>query len=215
MKKIIVASILGLAGSLATTYGQGIILFNNYATTSYQPVVYGAGVTGHTAGSNVNNAGATISLLYALGTYSSVSSFLAAATTVATTTIDTTANAGGNFMGNPVVGTGGPGGYYDDSTPATLAGWTTTSTATFLVEGSLLNGTQQLSGTGSLWTEVVDPGYGTTLTGYGIVPSTSVAGFFANGPSSLVLAPVPEPTTLALAGLGGLASLVALRRKQA
>jgi hypothetical protein len=29
------------------------------------------------------------------------------------------------------------------------------------------------------------------------------------------VAPVPEPTTLALAGLGGLASLVALRRKQA
>jgi PEP-CTERM motif len=32
---------------------------------------------------------------------------------------------------------------------------------------------------------------------------------------SFTIASVPEPTTLALAGLGGLASLVALRRKQA
>ena len=32
---------------------------------------------------------------------------------------------------------------------------------------------------------------------------------------AFVVAPVPEPTTLALAGLGGLASLVAFRRKQA
>jgi hypothetical protein len=37
----------------------------------------------------------------------------------------------------------------------------------------------------------------------------------ATGYSSFVVTPVPEPTTLALAGLGGLASLVAFRRKNA
>jgi len=69
----------------------------------------------------------------------------------------------------------------------------------------------------SLWTEVVDPGYATaSLTGFGIVPqAVLVAGFMNGGPTELTLSPVPEPTTLALAGLGGLASLVALRRKQA
>jgi hypothetical protein len=68
-----------------------------------------------------------------------------------------------------------------------------------------------------LWTEVVDPGLATSsLTGFGIVPqSVEVAGFMAGGPSELTLTAVPEPTTLALAGLGGLASLVALRRKNA
>lgn len=39
---------------------------------------------------------------------------------------------------------------------------------------------------------------------------------FATTPlTAFTVAPVPEPTTLALAGLGGLASLVALRRKKA
>jgi hypothetical protein len=212
MKKVIVASILGLAGSVATTYGQGIILFDNYDSTTFQPVLYGSGVTGQAAGANVNNASATISLLYALGTYSSVSSFLAAATTVATTPIDPTKN-------NPNAGFGGtgPGGYYDDGTAVVLPGWTTSATATFLTEGSLLNGSQPLSGMSSLWTEVVDPGYATaSLTGFGIVPqAVLVAGFMNGGPTELTLSPVPEPTTLALAGLGGLASLVALRRKQA
>jgi len=42
-------------------------------------------------------------------------------------------------------------------------------------------------------------------------PANSFTGLYAGG---MVLNPVPEPTTLALAGLGGLASLVAFRRKQ-
>jgi hypothetical protein len=130
MKKAIVASILGLAGSIATTYGQGIILFDNYDSKTFQPVVYGAGVNGQVAGSNVNSPTVEVALFYALGTYSSVSSFMSAATDVLTTSIDTTKN-------NPNQGFGGtgPGGYYDDGTAAVLPGWTTSQTATFLTEG--------------------------------------------------------------------------------
>jgi PEP-CTERM motif len=48
------------------------------------------------------------------------------------------------------------------------------------------------------------------------IPATpSPAGFFSSLAAPTILLPVPEPTTLALAGLGGLASLVAFRRKQA
>jgi hypothetical protein len=47
--------------------------------------------------------------------------------------------------------------------------------------------------------------------------SSPLTNFGDNGPGLVAfsVSPVPEPTTLALAGLGGLASLVAFRRKQA
>jgi hypothetical protein len=48
-----------------------------------------------------------------------------------------------------------------------------------------------------------------------IAVSPARAGFFSHLPGDIVLTPTPEPTTLALAGLGGLASLVAFRRKNA
>jgi hypothetical protein len=48
---------------------------------------------------------------------------------------------------------------------------------------------------------------GTTVLG-------AINGGVRDGDFALTIAPAPEPTTLALAGLGGLASLVALRRKK-
>ena len=56
----------------------------------------------------------------------------------------------------------------------------------------------------------LDIPFGAPVFGSTVANVNGNAGF-----EGLVLAPVPEPATLALAGLGGLASLVALRRKQA
>jgi hypothetical protein len=65
---------------------------------------------------------------------------------------------------------------------------------------------------------------GVSYTGFssvftGITQASSIVGIpdLPNGLflGSFTVTAVPEPTTLALAGLGGLASLVALRRKQA
>jgi len=149
------------------------------------------------------------------------SAFLTAAgSPVATTFIDTGLNQGSGYSGSPAVGIGGNGGYYDDSATVGLPGWTTSSTATFMVAAWVTTGGLSLNnalyaGYSSLWTETVDPGYGGAgNTGFGIVPSSSVAGLFANGPTSVTVSSVPEPTTLALAGLGSLVSLVAFRRKQ-
>ncbi|HUZ07809.1 MAG TPA: PEP-CTERM sorting domain-containing protein, partial [Candidatus Paceibacterota bacterium] len=47
------------------------------------------------------------------------------------------------------------------------------------------------------------------------IGASAPAGFFQNLTGNAVLNPVPEPTSLALAGLGGLASLMAFRRKKA
>jgi hypothetical protein len=222
MKRTIIAAILGVAGSVATTYGQGITLFNNYISQNFNPVVYGAGVAGHAAGANVNNGNVELALFYVLGNVSgdTTSQFLTAAgSAVGTTFIDTTANQGSGFGGT------GNGGYYDDGTTINLAGWNTSSTATFMVEawdstsGGTFSTPGNLVGESALWTEVVDPQYAINATdgGYGILPSSaSVPEPMANGMPTLTMttSAVPEPTTLALAGLGGLASLMAFRRKQ-
>jgi hypothetical protein len=212
MKRSIIAAILGVAASVATTYGQGIILFNNYASHNYNPVVT-------TLGANVASPTVEVALFYVLGnaTGDTTSQFLTAAgSAVATTFIDPTLNSAGSYGGT------GPGGYYDDGTAVSLASWTTSQTATFMVEawdttaGGTYTTAGNLIGTSALWTEVVDPGYASsTLTGYGIIPSSlgAPAEFMNTGMPTLVMS-VPEPTALALAGLGGLASLMAFRRKQ-
>jgi len=68
-------------------------------------------------------------------------------------------------------------------------------------------------------TDFANAAYSTLLSPYiwtepSISALPSPAGFFTALPGNIVLTPTPEPTTLALAGLGGLASLVAFRRKQ-
>jgi len=69
------------------------------------------------------------------------------------------------------------------------------------------------------YNSVVYSGFSAPFTESTIASSLSspLTSFGDNGPGMpnfSVLAPVPEPTTLALAGLGGLASLVAIRRKK-
>jgi hypothetical protein len=215
MKRAIIAAILGVAGSVATTYGQGIVQFNNYISHSFNPVV-------QTGGANVDLPTVEVALFYVLGnaTGDTTSAFLTAAgSPVSTGFIDTTLNTLGSYGGT------GPGGYYDSSTVATLASWTTSQTATFMVEawntaaGGTFTTQGNLAGTSALWTEVVDSGYASsTLTGYGIIPTSLGAPsepMFTGMPTlTMALNPVPEPTTLALAGLGG-AALLALRRKKA
>jgi hypothetical protein len=209
MKRSIIAAILGVAGSVATTYGQGIVQFNNYISHSFNPVVT-------TLGANVDSPTVEVALFYVLGNVSgdTTSAFLTAAgSAVATAFIDPTANAGGSYGGT------GPGGYYNGPV-ATLAGWTTGATATFMVEAwdSTAGATfanSALTGTSALWTETGDPSLPGGLSGYGIIPTSlgSPAEPMFTGMPTLVVS-VPEPTALALAGLGGLASLMAFRRKQ-
>jgi PEP-CTERM motif-containing protein len=223
MKKTLVASIIGIVGSVASVHGQGQIVFNNYISASYLPVVYNSNATlapTGLAGKNVNDAGVEVQLFYAPGTFSSLSSFLSAATAGGTTFINTGINTAGTTSGGT-----GPGGYYTASTPQVLTGWTPTgvdSTVTFLVEawqtaGQFAGGgtfaTSLMTGMSGLWTEGPAP----DANSNGIQPTTGIAAGFAGGPPLTVMsiAPVPEPTTLALAGLGGLASLVMLRRKHA
>jgi len=59
MKKTLVASILGLAMTVASSFGQGHVFFNNYVGTVYQPVKYNTG--------EVVGSGFSAQLYYGLG----------------------------------------------------------------------------------------------------------------------------------------------------
>jgi len=210
MKRAIVASILGLAASGIAAFGQGTIVFNNYLSSNYNSdtVMWGAG-SGHTVGTQVDTASVTVQLFYALGNVSSdtTAQFLAAATAGNTAPISTSINSGGSYGGGH-----GPGGYYSGgnqlingwaSGPVTFAveAWDTTTGATYAAAA--------VKGISALFVAQDDT---TGAAGRGVRPSALPAEDFANM-AGVTLTAVPEPTTLAFAGMGMLSLLALARRK--
>ena len=207
MKRKVIAAVLGVAGLVgmaASSYGQGNIIFNTYVTTPYYPIVYGAGtgaLQGTGAGVNVD-----AELGYFIGTASSAAQFTLLPSSI--TAVSATANAPANGVGPSLSGyITGPAlqipGYSSGPISYEILAWVASGT------GSGPGGTLAASTINDLqnplfWTEASVPAG----------PSTP-AGNFTGMPGEVVLTSVPEPTTLALAGLGGLASLVAFRRKKA
>jgi len=189
MKRKVLASVLGAAGLLglaASSYGQGSVLFDNYGSIPYYPVVYqgsGAGALGNVSvelGYSIGGAAFTL----IPGSIGAINPSLTALS--------------GNGSGPATTGYFQLGaqvipGYNSGSVAFEILAWTTTGGTDF--SHAAFNGTL-------VWTE----------------PSIAGAGLPANNFTALsgpiVLVPTPEPATLALAGLGGLASLVAFRRKQ-
>src|SRR5690349_15474706 len=113
MKKTLALAILGLT-ACATTYGQGVVQFNNYTSTTYQQVKYQASNT------PVNSPTLEVQLFWALGTFANQAAFDAAKNTGVTTFINPTLTFGG-------------GGYYAGPNQ-TLAGWSPGLTVTFQVQ---------------------------------------------------------------------------------
>jgi hypothetical protein len=194
MKKSIFIAVLGVAAVAATSsYGQGYVVFSSYVANA------GVGAfTGFFASPSTGVAGSsyTASLYYALGTVTDPVNGTAQSITSPVSgafTLYTGANATSTFNT--------PSSGYFDGGLATIPNYSS-GPISFEI---WVTGPNEVGRSGA-WTES------------SIIASSAVpAGNFGdNGvmPNFLV-APVPEPTTLALAGLGGLASLVALRRKQA
>ena len=202
-RKALVAIIgaVGFMGASVSSYGQGQIAFNTYASAGYYPVTYSSQAqtalgVGLGAGPNVS-----AELGYFIGTATVGSVF---------TLLPSTIQAVGTSTA-PINGTGPTvAGYVQGGAfqiPGYVSGAISFEILAWVASGSgSLGGTYATSGYhGSFsWTEVSIPSGASTP-----------AGFFKNLSGNAVLAPVPEPTTLALAGLGGLASLIMLRRKNA
>jgi hypothetical protein len=203
MKKKVLASVMGVAGLLgltASSHGQGQIIFDNYGASPYYAVVYSAQAQ---AELGLPSAGAlgnvSVELGYALG----------ANQTTGFTLIPSSITAI-----NPALSQGDAGGAGPVTTgwfQGPLALIPTVGPVTYEILGWVASGNGAGGGT---WD--TSNYHGSALfTEQSVGSIANPANNFSGMTGDIVLNPVPEPTTLALAGLGGLASLVAFRRKQA
>ena len=207
MKKVLVASILGMALSVASSYGQGYIIMENYVlvdgtTPVYSGITYGSGPkTGEYVGSSFS-----VDLLYsttgAAGSYGLVAGSQASMFTGSSDGGSPTTDGAGTFIAQTVVlpgyvggataylevqvfngGSFGAGTYDGTSAPFSI---NTIQTDQLLPPGGLLD----LGGNDANET-------GTTIEG--------LQAFSAN--------PVPEPSVFALSSIGA-AALMLIRRKK-
>jgi hypothetical protein len=193
MKRKTIAAVLGAVGLAATSYGQGYINFNNYEATPYYAVMYGtqgqgipALLAGTAAGPEVS-----VEMGYEFGTQTS---FTLVPSSI--TPISGTISAPDNGVGPSI------GGWYLGPT-ITIPGYASGS-VTFEAIATVNSGAAAGDSGKLIWTEPATA----------IATGLSAPGFFTGLTGDLVIVGVPEPTTLALAGLGG-AALLALRRKKA
>jgi len=193
MKRSIFIAVLGMA-SATVAFGQGKIIFSNYTSTSAPKVKFAA--NGLAVGAEVN-----AELAYYVGTSALDIPASLAQMTLAPTTIDAFGLAGGDADGSAYAG------WFTGSTfqvpNVTGANNDFVSFEVLAFEGSSFAGAT-ISGHSSIFQSPTSGSAGAGAPGM-------VPGSWQN----FTVSAVPEPTTLALAGLGGLASLVALRRKKA
>jgi len=206
MKKTIVMAALGVAASVASSYGQGLMNFTTYAANNNSGVsVFNFGT------STAIPDGYHFDIYYALGTSVTDPVNNALASSVNAIPIGLTdygmvgvTSSGGNSTPDPY-GVSIPG-YTSGSVTFEVVAFNGSTYANSSIRGRSGSWVQQ-----ALTTAAAAAG-GSPVPNAG--DNTLGAGTFPNFYAATV-AVVPEPTTLALAGLGGLASLVALRRKQA
>jgi len=207
MKKAIVLAIIGIASSMATSsYGQGAIKLDNYTTTGPY-VTYGAGSDG-ALGAGVTSA-YTMGLYYwnALGDHTGGTaadpSGTALPTSLGTFVLASGSGSTAQFQTTTfgLAGTAFSGPIYNVPISAATGG----DTITFMVvayEGASYAAAQFRGHSAAFNLVTSDPtAPGTVKTGSGMA-------------AFQVFAAVPEPTTMALGGLG-LAALVLARRKKA
>ncbi len=200
MKKKIFLSILLLSTKVVSSYGQGLVIFSSYAANGS----LGA-ITTYFGSSTPVGIGFTADLYYALGT---VSDPVNSSSFISIISDPTGLTDLGVFAAydNSGVATGADGlGYFDG--PTVIIPGYTSGPITFEV----------VAFNGSSYADSIFRGRSGSFTMDSIANIPGPATLFGDNGQSMpnFVIPAPEPTTLALAGLGGLASLVAFRRKQA
>ncbi|HVU09287.1 MAG TPA: PEP-CTERM sorting domain-containing protein [Verrucomicrobiae bacterium] len=199
MKKTVIIAALGVAGMVVSSYGQGSIAFDTYNAQNFAGILTTYG-NGPLAGQGLDST-FTGELLWsatpindAATTAGTAGSPLTDGWTVGSTALFDTGNAAG------------PGGIGYVSGPNLNISQAVGQVLYFEIVA--FNGADYASSTYS--------GHSAAFTAT-LATGTTLPN--ANQLNNLVpfsvFQVVPEPTTLALAGLGGLAALVAYRRKQA
>lgn len=205
MKKSLIIGLLGSTMAVLSANAQGFIQFNSYTANNSLGIIttFGSGVSGQTSGTGLT-PGWTAGLLY------SVAPINESATTDPASA-SAPLNASWTFAPNTAI--------YQTSASLTPSGLGYYVGSNFTLPSYV---------SGLVYFEVIAYQTGltyntSTVRGHSASFSTALATGNNNvgtmdtmQPFSVFsVAPVPEPATLALAGLGGLASLVMLRRKKA
>jgi hypothetical protein len=159
---------------------------------------------GVTSGSPVDDPDVELQLFWALGTFPNQGAFQAAA------------NAGVTTFINPLLTFNG-GGYYTGPNQI-LTGWTPGQTVTFEVEawetagqsGGSIFATSGLTGISALWTETAASSSGAN----GIQPASNPSTFFNNGPPTMSVGFIPEPSMYALSSLAAAAFMLKRRKSK-
>lgn len=208
MKKSVILSILGLSVAALSSYGQGNISFNTYLANNSNSFLtsYGSTGNGGVAGAGVD------STFHGMLVWSTTNPNQAATGSAADA-------AAGLLPAFNLPGTGGAAGgagTYDSGSaavPGFIAGTDLNITAAvgtaLFFEVVAYNGASY--GAQGAWSGHSASFAATLVTGT-TLPNANQLNNMA--PFSVYFVPVPEPTTMALGGLG-LASLLLFRRKQA
>jgi hypothetical protein len=189
MKRTVLVTVIGsaaLLGLAVSSYGQGQIAFDNYDSIPYATFPVKYGTVGQGVPANLAGALAGSDVSAELGYFIGTSSNPAQFTLVPSSLTAINSGTPGYFTG-----------------PAVSIPGYTSGPISFEILAFSANGLFSDAAAPTIWTEASIP------------TSPSPAGPFLALNAASILTPTPEPTTLALAGLGGLASLVAFRRKQA
>lgn len=184
MKRTLLTAILGVAAVSTTAFGQGSIVFDNYVTGTYNQVVWGAGTAN--AGAAATDGSLELQLWFSPGVVTSTAGMTAGVTTAI----------------NPLLtfdpGTGfGGGGYFTGPTQV-LPSWQAGDTYSFAV--TLIDPSGKYMIDPVIWQESAN------------IHAVNVPQFGLQNFPGATVTPVPEPTILALIGLGS-AGLLFLRRR--
>ena len=205
MKKSIFIAVLGVTATIASSYGQGYINFSSYAAN-------GTGATTSMfTDSSLIGSPFQAELLYSLTPVSDPVNNTLASSIISDPNAGLTAIPSSlAAFDNTGAATGALGlGYYD--------GTTLNNGVAVIIPGYLSGAVtfEVIAFNGADWADSSFRGGRQSLFSLRLITSAGQpANVFSALPNSFV-APVPEPATLALAGLSGFASLVAFRRKQA
>lgn len=199
MKKALILGILGLAAAATQSFGQGNTIFDNYDASPYMPVMYGA-THGGLNGTGVASASYHLDLLYFIGTTANPAQLtdLNLSVPIDPTKVDFTVAANHGYIDPQGITIPG---YSSGPITFEVEAWQTTGAnggATFAASSD--------RGTSFLWQES------------SISAGSNPANFWSGlpGPSGAALLSVnivPEPSVLALSGIGA-AALMLFRRKK-